>query len=203
MMSRDKLTVETYDNSAEMFVSYFAGIGSRVNDIETALRLTEQDPMSVSAVEIGCGDGRDAVEIVERIGSYEGFDPSVALLDIARQKLPNSSFKVADALSYEYPPSIDLYFAFASLLHVSRTDLSEVFLRTGESLRSKGIFYISLKERPEYVEELQEDQFGARMFYYYNPRLIEQIAGTTFKSVFEDHQTIGSTNWFTIALQKQ
>ena len=202
-MSRDKLTVETYDNSAEMFVSYFAGIGSRVNDIETALRLTEQDPMSVSAVEIGCGDGRDAVEIVERIGSYEGFDPSVALLDIARQKLPNSSFKVADALSYEYPPSIDLYFAFASLLHVSRTDLSEVFLRTGESLRSKGIFYISLKERPEYVEELQEDQFGARMFYYYNPRLIEQIAGTTFKSVFEDHQTIGSTNWFTIALQKQ
>ncbi len=202
-MSKDKLTVETYDNSAEMFVSYFAGIGSRVKDIETALELTQQDPLSISAVEIGCGDGRDAVEIVKRVGSYEGFDPSVGLLDLARQKLPDESFKVADALSYDYPPNIDLYFAFASLLHVNRTDLGTVFQKTGESLRPNGILYISLKERPEYVEELQEDQFGARMFYYYNPQLIEQIAGAAFKSVFEDRQTIGSTNWFTVALQKQ
>lgn len=202
-MSGDKLTVETYDNSAEIFASYFAGIGSRVKDIETALKLTRQDPLSVNAVEIGCGDGRDAAEIVELVGSYEGFDPSRGLLDRAQQKLPDTSFKIDDALTYDYPPSIDLYFAFASLLHVNRSDISTVFQKTAGSLRSKGIFYISLKERSEYVEELQEDEFGTRMFYYYNPQLIERIAGAAFKKVFEERQTIGSTKWFTIALEKQ
>jgi SAM-dependent methyltransferase len=202
-VSAASVTVETYNNSAEMFVSYFAGIGSRKDDIETAIGLTQQDPLSVKAVEIGCGDGRDAVEIVKQVGSYEGFDPSVGLLDLARQKLPDISFREADALTYEYPPGVDLYLAFASLLHVNRTDIGRVFRLTARSLRPKGILYISLKERPEYAEELQEDQFGTRMFYYYNPQLIEQIAGSAFKNVFEYHRTIGSTDWFTIALQKQ
>lgn len=202
-MSQDIITTETYDNSADMFASYFSGIGARTEDIDAALALTKQDPATVRAVEIGCGDGRDATEIVQRISYYEGFDPSIGLLKLARQKLPDTTFKQADALTYEYPKNIDLYFAFASLLHVNRDDLSTVFQKTDDSLRSGGIFYISLKERPEYTGELQEDQFGSRMFYYYNPGLIEEIAGTAFKKVLEDHQTIGTTDWFTIALQKR
>lgn len=197
------MTIEAYDNSSEMFVSYFAGIGTRTEDINTAIRLTEQDPATITAVEIGCGDGRDAVEIAKQVGSYEGFDPSVNLLELARKKLPDTSFKIDDALSYEYPHNVDLYFAFASILHVNRTDLVTVFQKTGESLRAGGIFYISLKERSDYDEQLQEDQFGKRMFYYYNPGLIEELAGTVFKKVFEAHQIIGSTDWFTIALRKQ
>lgn len=202
-MSKDTATIETYNNSAEMFASYFAGIGSRVTDIETALELTQQDPSTVSAVEIGCGDGRDAEEIVKRVGSYEGFDPSAGLLKIARQRLPETSFKVADALSYEYPQNTDLLIAFASLLHVNRDDMRTVFQKAEQSLRPNGIFYISLKERVDYREELQEDKFGRRMFYYYNAALIQSIAGPAFSAVHEDHQTIGTTNWFTIALAKQ
>lgn len=202
-MDPEKVTIETYDNSAQKLADYFAGIGSRIADIEKAIELTRQDPTSLRAVEIGCGDGRDATEITKRVGWYEGFDPSVGLLSIAKQKLPGTTFHLADALSYDYPKAIDLYFAFASLLHVNRRDLREVFQKTEASLRTSGIFYISLKERPEYEEELQEDQYGKRMFYYYNSDLVREIAGAAFKQVFEDHQTIGKTNWFTIALEKQ
>lgn len=202
-MSLDRLTVETYDQSANLLAEYFAGIGSRIEDIEKGIELTHQDPASIRALEIGCGDGRDAVEITKRVGWYEGFDPSSGLLELAQKKMPEASFKVADALSYDYPADIDLCFAFASLLHVNRNDLAEVFGKTRTSLRDEGVFYISLKERSAYEEELQEDQFGQRMFYYYNPELIEQIAGTAFKKVMEDHQVIGKTSWFTIALEKQ
>lgn len=202
-MKQSNVTTETYDNSAEMFASYFAGIGSRKEDITTAIELTVQDPTSINAVEIGCGDGRDAAEIVRQVGNYEGFDPSIGLLKIARENLPDASFRLADALSYQYPPNVDLFFAFASLLHVNRKDLEVVFQKTSESLRTNGIFYISLKERSKYEEELQEDQFGKRVFYYYNAQLIEEIAGTAFRKVLEDHQTIGKTDWLTIALQKQ
>lgn len=202
-MHSDKMTIQTYNQSAERLSEYFAGVGSRVEDVERAIRLTGQDPATIRAIELGCRDGRDAVEIASRVGWYEGSDPSTGLLEIARKRLPETSFKIADAVSYDYPKDIDLCFAFASLLHVSRDDHVAVFNKASVSLRPRGIFYISLKERQNYEEEIQEDQFGQRKFYYYNPDLVMQIAGAAFKEVFEDHQQIGATNWFTIALEKQ
>lgn len=202
-MNKESVTIETYDKSADLFASYFAGIGSRVQDIEKAIELAQKDPKTLRVVEIGCGDGRDAAEIIPRVYSYEGFDPSIGLLQVARQNLPHASFKVADAMSYQYQQGIDVYFAFASLLHVNRINLHTVLAKVYTSLTPKGILYLSLKERPTYTEELQEDKFGTRMFYYYNPAIIQEIAGDGFSNIFEEHQTIGSTNWFTLALQKQ
>jgi ubiquinone/menaquinone biosynthesis C-methylase UbiE len=196
-------TIETYDQSAKQLAEYFSGIGSRVQDIEKGIELTYRDPATLRVVEIGCGDGRDAEEIVKSVGWYEGFDPSEGLLAIAKKKLPNTNFIKADASSYDYPENINLYFAFASLLHVNKIDLSQVFDKVGASLRKGGIFYISLKERPEYTEETKKDEYGERMFYYYNPEVIRRLAGLSFTSVLEEHQKISSTDWFTLALQKQ
>ncbi|HEY1064203.1 MAG TPA: class I SAM-dependent methyltransferase [Candidatus Saccharimonadales bacterium] len=200
-MSWHEKTVETYNQSAAQLAEYFKGIGARTDDIELALSLAN-NPSAARVVEIGCGDGRDAAEIVTRVGWYEGFDPSEALLDLARQKVPTGNFVKADALTYDYPDNLDVVFAFASLLHVSRGDVPAVFQKIGRALRPGGIAFVSLKERSEYAEEAKADQFGERMFYYYSPALLKELAGTAFSAVFEDHQHIGSTDWFTLALQK-
>jgi SAM-dependent methyltransferase len=194
-------TIKTYDDSASELAEYFNGIGARVDDIELGLKLADIGS-DAQVVEIGCGDGRDAVEIVGRVGKYDGFDPSEGLLKIAHERLPTVSFVKADALSYEYPENLDVIYAFASLLHVNREDLKDVLTKVSQSLRSGGIFFISLKERPIYVEEVKEDEYGKRMFYYYNPAIIKEIAGTSFCSIHEDHQKIGKTEWFTIVLKK-
>lgn len=194
-------TVRTYDNSAVALSEYFSSIGPRVVDIERGIELSGVGRYA-RVVEIGCGDGRDAAEIVSRISSYEGFDPSEGLLNIARRKLPSTSFVLADALSYGYPWGVDIVFAFASLLHINKEDLKEVFSKVAKSLGSGGIFYISLKERKEYTEEIKRDEYGERIFYYYYPDLIKQIAGDGFLAVWEDRQTIEKTDWFTIALKK-
>jgi len=193
-------TITSYDESALALSKYFQGIGSRVSDIELGLDLAKVNDGSARVVEIGCGDGRDASETVKRVTWYEGFDPSKGLLNIAKPKVPKASFVQADALSYEYPKDIDVIFAFASLLHVNKDDLDKVFKKTAESLRQRGIFYISLKERDAYEEEVKE--FGKRMFYYYNPELISSFAKPQFETVHVDHQLIGKTKWFTVALAK-
>lgn len=149
--------VKTYDDSAKALARYFKGIGARVSDIECGLKLAKVGG-SARVVEIGCGDGRDAIEIVKRVGWYEGFDPSKGLLDIARRKLPNESFVLADALNYHYPKNVDVIYAFASLLHVNRSDLRKVFKKHASSLRPGGILYISLKERKQYTEEIKTDE---------------------------------------------
>ncbi len=193
--------IKVYDDSANELAEYFSGIGSRTEDIKRGLVLADKDT-DARVVEIGCGDGRDGDEIVQRVKWYEGFDPSVGLLKLAIAKVPGASFVVADALSYEYPNNLDVVYAFASLLHVNQSDLSDVFKKVNESLRFGGVFYISLKERTQYTEEVKTDQYGERMFYYYNPSILKQLAGESFAVVHESHQKIGHTDWFTIAFKK-
>jgi trans-aconitate methyltransferase len=200
-MDWDAKTIATYDNSAEALAEYFKGIGARVTDIELGLSLASA-VKKAKVVEIGCGDGRDAVEIIKRVGWYEGFDPSKSLLEIAKQRLPEGSFVLADALSYNYPPNTDVIYAFASLLHVNKTNMPKVFEKATQSLRQGGLFYISLKERDGYQEDVKKDTYGERMFYYYDVDTIKEIAGDAFTAVHEDHQVHGNTDWFTLALKK-
>jgi SAM-dependent methyltransferase len=199
-MNWNAKTIQTYDTSAEALAEHFKDRGPRVHDIELALKLADA-PRGARVIDIGCGDGRDAAEIIKRTAWYEGFDPSEGLLKLARRKLPQTSFVRADALSYNYPSNLDVVYAFASLLHVNQADLKKVFEKVSKALRKGGIFYISLKERAAYAEEVKKDKHGERMFYHYNVALIKELAGKEFSTVAEDHQTIGKTNWFTIALK--
>lgn len=200
-MTKDLQTIAVYDKFSQHFSEYFKGIGSRITDIETALKLIK-NKTKIRAVEIGCGDGRDAAEIIKRVSWYEGFDPSKGLLNIAKKDFPKTSFILADALTYDYPQNIDIVFAFASLLHVNKTDLVKVFKKVYKSLKPKGILYISLKMRDTYTEEIKKDECGERMFYYYNPEIIEKIANGHFSVAYIDYHRVGKTDWFNIALRK-
>lgn len=195
-------TVSTYDNSAIGLAKKFRGIGARVYDIDLGLKMAKTKVNS-KVIEIGCGDGRDAEEIVKRVGYYEGFDPSGGMLEIAKKRLPHASFVQAGALSYVYPENVDVIFAFASLLHVDKKGVESVLKKASQSLRLGGIFYISLKEKPEYTAEVKNDEYGERMFYYYNIDLINNLAGNLFVAEYEDRQKIGNTDWFTVALKKK
>ncbi len=200
-MDWTKRNIAVYNKSSESLAKYFKGIGPRLEDIKRALMLA-QSKSNARVVEIGCGDGRDALEIINKVGWYQGFDPSIGMLNIAKKTAPQASFMQADALSYQYPPELDVVYAFASLLHLNKTDFANVCQKVIKALRPKGIFYISLKERRRYVEEVKIDGHGERMFYYYTPALVQSLAGTSFMVVYLDHQQIGDTKWFTIALQK-
>lgn len=197
----DRKTIDTYDKSAEDFAKYFKSIGPRIIDIERGLSFVISKN-NIRAVEIGCGDGRDGVEIIKRVDWYQGFDPSKSFLDIAGRSIPKSSLILADDLTYDYPEDLDIVFSFASLLHTNKEDLQKVFKKVHSALKPGGIFYISLKESEQYIQETKKDKFGERVFYYYNPKIIESIAGDLFEKVFEDYQTIGDTKWFNISFKK-
>lgn len=49
------------------------------------------------------------------------------LLKIAPKSAPNGPFVLADALTYKSPKDVDVIYAFASLLYVSKVKLLEVF----------------------------------------------------------------------------
>ena len=206
MADHSKTTIETYDRSAAQMAQHFQNYADGVvrKEIEKTFALAG-NPENARVVEIGCGAGKDAAEIVNRCSWYEGFDPSAGLLEIARQALPDVSFKQADALSYQYPENLNIVFAFASLLHLEREEFAAVCEKIAQALCPDGVFCLILKEAESYRSELQLDKFGERMFYFYNPKLVRQLAGNQFKQVFEAHELVGPEQkpWFTIILRKQ
>ncbi|HVC36025.1 MAG TPA: orotidine 5'-phosphate decarboxylase / HUMPS family protein [Candidatus Dormibacteraeota bacterium] len=92
-MNWQQETIKSYDGSAQALSNYFQGIGSRTTDIELGLDLANASDGHARVVEIGCGDGRDATEIVKRVAWYEGFDPSKGMLDQARVGTPSAAIK--------------------------------------------------------------------------------------------------------------
>lgn len=201
MKNYRQITIDTYNNSAKSLAEYFQGIGSRVRDIDTAFGLIG-NPSDPSIVEIGCGDGRDAKEIISRTANYIGFDISEAMIKIAKDYVPGARFEISDAVTFNYPTNTDIVFAFASLLHLDRDEVGQVLGKVHRSLKKDGIFYISSKYSPEYSKGIKNDQYGERLFYFYNSELIKELAGDKYESVFENLQTLGKTEWFEIALKK-
>jgi SAM-dependent methyltransferase len=191
-----------YNEHARAMQEKFVGIGARTEDVARAFELAG-NPQSARVVEIGCGDGRDAREIIPRTTFYEGFDPAEGMLKIAHEINPGAGFVVADVRSYIFPENLNIVFAFASLLHVPKEDLLGVMSSVHDSLVRGGVFYLSMKIRPAYTAEVKHDQFGERMFYHYTEELLVELAGIDFDTVYTDHQgEIRGSEWLTIAFKK-
>ena len=65
-----------------------------------------------------------------------------------------------------------------------------------------GIVYISTKASDSYKTGTKEDKFGKRLYYFYTPELLIQLAGPEFEvvdSIFEEK--LGNT-WIEMALRK-
>lgn len=204
MTDHRQTTVDTYNKSAQALAEYFKGIGPRVHDIEAAINLA-RNPKNPRILEIGCGDGRDAKEIKKRAGWYLGFDISKELIKIARKHVPEAKFVVADANTFQYPDDINIIFAFASLLHLNKDELKQTLVRVHNVLKPGGIFYISLKFAPNYEEKIKKDQYGTRLFYFYNTNIITELAGQQYEVAQKTDGFVvhGNTKWFEIALRKK
>ena len=201
-MDWKKQNIESYDDNALAWDSHSSSFGARVSDIHQAFRLSGLRVVDRRVVGIGCGGGRDAEYIVKHCGWYQGFDPSKNLLKIARDRVPDGNFVVADALSYKYPADINVVFAFASLLHVNKDELKIVLQKLSDSLQSGGIVFMLLKESDSYLEKEKADEHGSRrMFYCYSPTVIQSL-NSDFAIVYEHHYTVGDTGWFNLVLKK-
>ncbi len=204
MADSRKITIDTYDRHAQELAEYFAGIGSRVEIIDEALKVSGKGS-SAKVVEVGCGDGRDAADIVPRVASYEGFDPSTGLIELARKRLPGVRFVIADALSYTYPADLDVIFGFASYLHLDRNDFKAACKKASDALIEGGLLVMTLKERDVYEEEMVDDEFGQRMFYYYDEATVRECVKEVFEVELLEHQTLKrkTARWLLVVLRKK
>ena len=197
-MTEKEQTIETYNNNARAMAQDFLSIGARVADVKKGFSLVLKENPFV--VEIGCGNGREAKEILKQTNNYLGIDISPEMIKLAQEYAPEAQFEIADLESYDFPAGTDIIFSFASLLHSDEKNVRSVLKKAHRALNPNGIFFISLKSGSG--KETRTDEFGTRTFCYYTPKIIRDLAGDSFRVVEEDEQTFRNRKWFTIILQK-
>jgi SAM-dependent methyltransferase len=192
-------TIDTYNASAVVLAKKYDEQGVMIKDIDYVFSLIKKSNPVV--LEIGCGSGRDAQEIIKRTNHYTGVDVSKNLLLIAKEKVPQATFINEDIETFKFPNSIDIVFGFASLLHVSKDSLKNILINAYNALNDDGVVYISLKYADTYVEYLKKDEYGERVFYLYSPKDIQEIIGKfkILKNVTKDYN---NETWLEIYLQK-
>ena len=198
-MNKKAQTINTYNRSALLLADKFDSLGARVSDIEETLAILNKPEPNI--LEIGCGNGRDAEEILKHTNNYLGIDVSEKLIDLAKKKVSKGRFEIADIETYPIPNNLDVIFAFASLIHVPKESLQKILNLAFKSLNSGGVFFMSMKHADGYVESTKEDEFGTRTYYLYSIEDIKEIAKSFIILKNKIHDLRGQ-KWFEIILQK-
>jgi SAM-dependent methyltransferase len=202
MTDKTQKTVQAYDKNPQFYADMFDDYGVRAEDVERALKLNMS--RSNRVLELGCGNGRDALYIISKVGvnNYEGVDASEGLISLARQKVSCDTFFVGDMRDLEVSPeTFGVIFSFASMLHLKRDDLAILIGKCYKSLKTGGILYIFTKYG-EY-KEIEVENLGEKKYYYaYTPDDIKAMAGGSLAVVYS---VIGDSDYgpaLTIALRK-
>jgi ubiquinone/menaquinone biosynthesis C-methylase UbiE len=170
-----KPTIDAYNKIADDFHQRNAvSILNKEYDI-----FSEFEGDNKNIVEIGCGTGRDAVELIKRGFEYVGIDASEEMLKIAQKRAPDAKFRVGDFYKLDFPAeSFDGFWAAAAFLHVPKSEIDLVIAEAKRILKPHGIGFITVKEKTTMDEGIIEEAKGGgiqRYFAFYDQDEFKEI----------------------------
>ncbi|PKM64259.1 MAG: SAM-dependent methyltransferase [Firmicutes bacterium HGW-Firmicutes-20] len=102
-------------------------------------------------LDAGCGVGRDTKVFLQKGYEVDAFDSSIQMVRLSTEYTGQMT-KLLRFEDLDYVDEFDGIWACASLLHVSREDLPNVFRRLERALRKGGVLYASFKVGDDYSE---------------------------------------------------
>lgn len=106
---------------------------------------------SARILDAGCGVGRDTKVFLQKGYEVEAFDSSIQMVRLSSEYTGQMT-RFLRFEDMDYVDEFDGIWACASLLHVSRKDLPDVFRRLERGLKKGGILYASFKLGSDYSE---------------------------------------------------
>lgn len=201
-MNKKLETKKAYEKGATELVKKFNQIGPRTKDIKKAFSYLKNHK-KLNTLEIGCGNGRDAKQILKYTKNYTGIDFSEEMIKLSREYLPKINFIVADMEKFIIPLNLDIVFAFASFLHLNKISFKKILNKIYKKLNKNGIIYISLKYNEKYKEVIKNDEFGKRYFYYYSESDLEKISKETkYQIIYIKKYILREVEWIDLILKK-
>lgn len=158
-------------------------------------------------LEIGCGGGRDASELIQAGYSYVGTDVAPEFVKIAQQRNPQGEFSVQSIYELDFPDhTFDGFWASAVLLHIPKKRIDAALAKIHQVVRPGGIGFISIKQGSE--EKLKEDKssdgntYHRLWSYYQDGEFREILSRNKFKILEHSERTTGDTHWLVYLVER-
>ena len=134
----DEATLRFYRDNAESYAAWAQGPPARLIGFLGLL------PPGGSILELGCGAGSHAAEMLARGFALRATDGSPEMAEIASRRL-NHPVATMRFDELEESDAFDGVWASACLLHVPKEDLAGILTRIHRALKTGGAFYASYK----------------------------------------------------------
>ncbi|HET7886015.1 MAG TPA: class I SAM-dependent methyltransferase [Bradyrhizobium sp.] len=134
----DEATLEFYRRNAQSYAAWAKGPSTRLSGFLGLL------PPGASILELGCGAGNHAAEMLARGFVVRATDGSPEMAEIASRRLnhPVATMRFDELDDRE---AFDGVWASACLLHVPKRELAGILARIHRALKAGGVFYASYK----------------------------------------------------------
>ncbi len=134
----DPGTLEFYRSNAQSYAAWAKGPSTRLIGFLGLL------PAGASILELGCGAGNHAAEMLARGFALRATDGSPEMAEIASRRL-NHPVATMRFDELEEKEAFDGVWASACLLHVPKEELAGILTRIHRALKTGGVFYASFK----------------------------------------------------------
>jgi ubiquinone/menaquinone biosynthesis C-methylase UbiE len=144
-----------------------------------------------SLLEVGCGTGRDALELVQICGEYTGLDGSTGMLALAKEVLPSARFEIGNFMELPYnKESFDACWCASTLLHCNRSEIEKPVQEIYRILKPDGTAFISMRKKID-IDEHTKPIIGTsedRYFAYYTIEEFANIAESAGFKILQVHE---------------
>ena len=169
-------TLTYYNNNAQIFSDSTLNVDMSALYAEFLPHVKQHGHI----LDAGCGSARDAANFKNQGFTVNAFDASPALAKLASNYL-QQPVEIKTFQELECINKYDGIWCCASLLHVPKAELPQVFLKLQNALKPDGVLYVSFKygtqERVHNGREftdLNEDGLTARITHHTELKILKQ-----------------------------
>lgn len=204
----NKVTIDAYNKIADDYNARNT-VSINKNEIKIFKSFFEHN---FKILDVGCGTGRDAEELIKEGFRYTGIDASEGMLKIAQERTKDlrASFEPGDFYKLNFrDQSFDGFWAAAAFLHVPKSEIGTVLQEAKRILKDGGIGFISLKQKTVMDEGvIKEGKSGGieRYFAFYDEigfkKILEKNHFKVLKVVMKKENDKNGTIWLCFFVQK-
>jgi len=157
-------------------------------------------------LEVGCGSGRDAQELIKLGYDYLGTDIAGELVKEARKNNPEAKFEQISLYDLDFERPFDGFWCAAVLIHLPKKRIDEALQAIKSNMRAQAIGFIAIKEgegeRLEARPELSDVEF--LFTYYKDDEFREILARNGIATIKKGYMPMSErSKWLTYHVQSE
>jgi SAM-dependent methyltransferase len=138
----EEVTRQSYDRQAEAWMSGHWTAKFWGENFDKFFELLPKGRI----LEIGCGPGRDAQELIGHGYDYIGTDFAPGILKLAHKNNPRAKFLEKNLYDLNFKEPFDGFWCAAVLIHVPKARINEALKSIRRNLKPRAIGFIAMKE---------------------------------------------------------